>query len=205
MPRPLAAFVVVAALLLPAAARAEHREEAVLAELLAALAAAREELRALDGLVDAAGSRDVQRELHRKAWRIEELLGRGEQLSHDLARVGGATTVVVVEEHPATPPPPVFVGPMACSGHELEAIARAVEAESFSAGKLDVLRGAARERWFDVDQVLRLMQLMTFGKDMVEAGVILHPRTVNTADWYRVYSAFTFDSDKRALRERVGM
>ena len=81
---------------------------------------------------------------------------------------------------------------------------RAVEGESFSDGKLSVISGAGLHRWFEVRQVMRLMGLMTFGKDMIEVGALLYPRTVNPQDWYQVYSVLTFDSDKQALRQRVG-
>ena len=48
------------------------------------------------------------------------------------------------------------------------------------------------------------MGVFTFGKDMVEAGAMLHPRTVDLQNWYQVYSLFTFSADKDKLRERVG-
>ncbi len=193
------------------------------AVLQGTLRSAIEELRALDDLVDAADTRTVQRELHRKVMRIEELL----QDASRLASQGGGfstsiivndpepvhETVVIVEDredrrhHGHYDDGPVIIvdeGPMACSGSDMNSVVAAVESESFSDGKLNVLRDASRARWFTVSQVQRLVGLFTFGKDMVEAGAMLHPRTVDLENWYLVYSVFTFDSDKDKLRKRVG-
>jgi len=186
-----------------------------------------EELRSLDDLVDAADSRSVQRELHRKVMRIEELL---EDASRLAAHGGGLSASVVVHdpepvretivivEQPIDPGPVIVVeehhdpgpviivddGPIACSHADFDGVLRALESESFSSGKLDVLRDASRARWFTVSQVQQLIKSFTFGKDMVEAGAMLHSRTVDLENWYLVYSVFTFDSDKDKLRDRVG-
>jgi hypothetical protein len=186
-----------------------------------------DELRALDDLVDAADSRSVQRDLHRKVMRIEELL---EDASRLAAHGGGLSasvvvhdpnpvrdTVVIVDEHhnrggvivvdQQIDPGPVIIvddGPIACSSSDFDAVLRALDDESFSSGKLDVLRDASRARWFTVSQVQRLIKSFTFGKDMVDAGALLFSRTVDQENWYLVYSVFTFESDKDKLRQRVG-
>ena len=206
-------------LLLPGAAFAQNvgigvsgTDPAVLQDTLRT---AIEELRALDDLIDAADSRSVQRELHRKVMRIEELL---EDASRAAAHGGGLSasivihdpepvqeTVIIVDDH-HDPAPVVIVdpGPMACEDGDFRSVVRAVESESFDSGKLTVLRDASRARWFHVGQVKQLIQLFTFGKDQVEAGAMLHSRTVDLENWYQVYSVFTFDSDKDKLRARVG-
>ena len=235
------ALLLAALVLLPVAASAQSIGVGVgvtdPSALQGTLRAAIEELRALDDLVDAADTRSVQRELHRKVMRIEELL---EDASRLAAQGGGLSTSIVVHDpdpaidpvviiderhghhddreyrgdrddrayggHHGEPPPVIIIeeGPMACSGSDFDSVVAAVDSESFSSGKLTVLRDASRARWFSVNQVQRLMGLFTFGKDMVDAGAILHPRTVDLENWYLVYSAFTFDSDKDKLRQRVG-
>ena len=213
------ACVVLSVLLLPLSASAQSvgiglsgGESAATQE---AVQMALDELRALDDLIDAADSRSVQRELHRKVARIQELL---RDASHHAGHSGGGLSAsVVINDHQPAPetivivdgghdPTPLVIiddGPSACSDGDFRSVVRAVEDESFSSGKIGVLRDASRARWFTVHQVKQLMEQFTFGKDMVEAGAILHGRTVDLENWYQVYSVFTFDSDKDALRDRV--
>lgn len=92
----------------------------------------------------------------------------------------------------------------ACSAAEFRAVQAGVQGEDFSDGKLALLRSAAADRWFSADQVRQLVQGLSFGSDKVEAAAILYPRVADIQNWYLVYDAFDYDSDKQALRERVG-
>ncbi|MFK7931058.1 MAG: DUF4476 domain-containing protein [Myxococcota bacterium] len=102
------------------------------------------------------------------------------------------------------PPPPVQQGPVPISQGELADILRAVEAQAFDAEKLAVLRSASRSRWFTSGQVRQIVSSFTFGKDQVEAAAMLHPAVVDPGNWFVVYDAFQFDSDRRRLRQRIG-
>ena len=85
----------------PPSARADHEHErdAILSDLLGALRAAREELASVDGLIDAAANQHVQREIHSKVHRLEELLDRSEALSRELGsrRDGRPAPPIVIE------------------------------------------------------------------------------------------------------------
>jgi hypothetical protein len=190
------------------------RIEAVQDELGRVLAELRSELSALDGLVDAADSRGVQRELHRKVLRIEELTDLSQALSDKLAMIARRAreralerpqeTVVIVEQ---APPPEVIVvdpGPIACSPDDFRGVLAAVENEPFPDGKLAVVRDAASHRWFTVAQVIALMGQMSFSSNKVDVGAELYGRTVDRENWYQVFAALTFDSDKQELRRRTG-
>ncbi|MCO4771683.1 MAG: DUF4476 domain-containing protein [Deltaproteobacteria bacterium] len=193
---------------------------ALRAELGVVLSEIRDEVRAIDDLLEAAGSAGVQREIARKLARVDELSVVADELGGRLARAadhgaghrpdGPPPAVIVVQ-----PTEPVFVpgnepvviidaGPVACSGGDFNSLLAAVDDESFRDGKLQVLRDASAHRWFNVDQVIRFMEAMSFGDDKVEAAAMLHGRTVDLENWYRVYGALTFDSNKNELRKRVG-
>lgn len=90
------------------------------------------------------------------------------------------------------------------SSAELHQIRLAIDAESFSDDQLEVLRRAARGRAFTTAQVVQIMDLFAFGDDKVEAAAMLYETVVDPEQWYLVYPALSFSSDKSALRARTG-
>jgi Domain of unknown function (DUF4476) len=103
--------------------------------------------------------------------------------------------VVEVMEPQVFPMPPPAFG----------TLRQAIEDESFDDEKLALLRDAARHNVFFVDQAIQLIELFTFSDGKVDAGVILYPQVIDIENWYRVYGAYTFDSDKEALRRKLGL
>lgn len=194
----------------------QEKVRAVQRDLGDTLEQLRLEVRALDELVDAAGNRGVQREIHRKTLLIEELTDHAQMLADQLGAMalhvgdrGGERppgTVVIIQE-PAPPPVEVVIiddGPIACSSSDFAQLLRAVGNESFPDNKMTVVRDAARHRWFTVGQVIRLMETQTFSSGKVDLAVDLHRRTVDVENWYQVYSTLTFSGDKDELRRRLG-
>ncbi len=186
------------------------------------IADARAELEALDNLVDDAGSRAVQKEIHRKVDRIDALLRRLDAMqgSADVAiavpgaavgtRAGPGGVVVAIDatgfQDPGLQPtaePPV-AEPIATDPASFDRILSSVQRESFSDQKLAILRSAAMDHRFTSAQAARLMDAFDFGQDQVEAGAILYPAVVDPENWYQVYEVFDFSSDADALRRRVG-
>ncbi len=76
--------------------------------------------------------------------------------------------------------------------------------ESFADDKLRVVRQAARDSYFMVDHVLRILDLFSFGDDKLKALKMLAPRIYNPAQSFRVYEAFDFDSDRDRAAEILG-
>jgi hypothetical protein len=111
--------------------------------------------------------------------------------------------VVVVQPQPPQPPPPP-PRPVAIGAGELNTILEAIEDASFSSDKLSVLRSASRSRWFSAAQVVQVMEKFSFASDKVEAAAMLHEALVDPENWFVVYKALSFESDRRKLRERVG-
>lgn len=207
-------ILLVFTLLLPTTALADPREiDALSSDLAVALADVRAETESVADLLSAAGSPGVRREIRRKLARIDELTRIADDLSARLTRIAFTPvvaapppTVVVVDPTPHVTPDVVVVdaGPVACSASDHGRLLAAVENEAFSDAKLIVLREAVAYNWFTVDQVVAFMGAMSFGKDKVEAAAVLHPRVIDLENWYRVYGALTFDSEKEELRKRVG-
>jgi hypothetical protein len=96
------------------------------------------------------------------------------------------------------PPPPEPV-----SEQEFGSLVRAIERQHFDSDRLSLAREIAANRWFTVLQVRRLVGLMTFSDAKVDLAVFLHGRTVDVDNFYLVYDALTFRSDKDELRRRI--
>jgi len=121
-------------------------------------------------------------------------------VSVDAGAEGPPPPPTAVVAPPPPPPGPTIMDPAAFS--QLQA---AIDEESFSDGKLKVLREAIAAQRIDVDQAAQLLPLFDFSSDRVEACVLLYPALVDPQDFYRLYSSFDFDSDKDAVRERLGL
>ena len=93
--------------------------------------------------------------------------------------------------------------PVAVSPEEFSRIRRAVAAESFADDQLAVLRSASQGRRFTTAQVSAVMELFSFSDDKVDAAAMLYPQVVDPHNWYTVYDALTFSSDKDMLRKRT--
>lgn len=96
------------------------------------------------------------------------------------------------------------VEPVVTTPAELAGILRALEGTSFDKDRLPVLRSAVRDRAFTTDQVKTLLGTFDFSKNQVDAAILLHPQVVDPQNWYSVYEVFTFESDKRRLRQAIG-
>jgi len=78
-----------------------------------------------------------------------------------------------------------------------------VSKESFASGKLTVIEVASKNYFFTSQQVYELVNSFTFAKDQLRACEILYSRVVDQANFHIVLSAFTFDSDKKKLKEML--
>ena len=136
----------------------------------------------LRSLTAAVGSTPLRRQLNRE---LNDLDGSVLELQAALDAIHG-------------PSVPAGVGPQ-----EFSSIYSAVAAESFGDDQLAVLRSASRNRRFSSAQVSSLMQLFSFSDDRIEAAVMLYPQVSDPQNWYTVYGALTFSSDKDALRQRT--
>lgn len=99
--------------------------------------------------------------------------------------------------------PPVPQGPVAMSEGEFSQILCAVRDESFSDDKMAMLRDASRGRAFTTDQVIRMIEPFPFSDDKVDAAALLFSQVVDPWNWYHIYGALTFSSDKDDLRRRT--
>ena len=210
--------------LVSTAAVASHKNS----EALGLLDDARYEAQALEGLIENNAPRRMERKLMRRLSRLDDILDslEGELRDQERSRQRGRRRVqkqrndnfegmILVEdlqEMPVELPTRqvnsddyFFEENAEISSRELKKILSAMDSEAFSDGRLDILRSASNRRSFTVAQVKEIMEAFPFGDDKVKAAAMLFPQVTDTENWYTVYAALDFDSDRKALRVKTGI
>ena len=85
---------------------------------------------------------------------------------------------------------------------DFAALLEAVKGESFSDAKLDVVRTS--EGGLTVDQVGQLVDEFSFSAEKVKVVEITNLRLVDRQNAFKLYSHFTFDGDKKAVKALLG-
>ena len=173
---------------------------------------------------DNANSALVRRQIRQKSENMEATLRELEQVVQGFQGVsihaGGVDIQIVTPPSPGVRPAPVvgelrpvpmphiedpesLADPEACSQEQLQTIESALEEESFSDARVELLREITQHHAFEVSQVTALLEAFSFGDDKVEAAALLHAQVVDPENWFQVYEAFDFDTDKEALRARI--
>jgi hypothetical protein len=152
--------------------------------------------RELGRIEQLAGSNDWRstRELQKSARRAREMRRRLASIEDELGKLA-----LLAQERPQRASPRGY----SMSEGQFGELMSALRNESWTDGKMAILRDVARYNQFTVDQVRAVMGQFAFGDDKVEAAALLYPKTVDRDRWYQVYAALTFGSDKDALRQRT--
>jgi hypothetical protein len=107
-------------------------------------------------------------------------------------------TIVVEQPLPPPPPPPSRV--IVLLENE-KTLASAMRKEAFDDNRLAVLSLGVRNVCVTSEQARDLVGEVTFSRPRLEALRMLAGRIVDAQDAWKLYDAFTFDSDKRAARD----
>jgi hypothetical protein len=116
-----------------------------------------------------------------------------------------APPAVVVGHRPPPPQeePAPSMGPAGMNPGEFDALKEAIEGESFSDGKLGVLRSAADEHRFTCAQVGELLDLYPHSSDKISALGLVKRRIVDPGNKFKIFSHFTFSSDKEKAQQML--
>ena len=164
-----------------------------------------EELGGIEDLIEASDRPAVRKELHHRVNELDGLLVELRRVGADLINLATEPVIVVREgpvalQRPRSHPPM----PMACDSADFDRVKQAVQGEAFADDQLRVLRSALAGRYFNVEQIKQMMGVFAFGEQKIEAAALMRDRLVDPQNWYQVYSALSFDSEKDELRQRVG-
>jgi len=94
-------------------------------------------------------------------------------------------------------PEPPLIYPM--SDGDFSVLYNRVKDEAFADDKLNILRTAADENYFLVEQVEELLDLFTFEEDRLQVVRILNHNILDRENCYRLYSKFEFSDSKEFL------
>lgn len=103
----------------------------------------------------------------------------------------------------AASPPRPKADPRGIAPADFDALLASVAGNSFASQQLKLLRAGSAGQAFTVAQVMALMRCFSFGRDQVEAALMLHPKVVDPENWPQVYGVFTFSTDATRLQERL--
>lgn len=110
------------------------------------------------------------------------------------------------------PPPPPAPGPAGpgwqhprharpVDDARFGALIQAMNAESFSQGKIRVIEAAVRSDFFLVSQLRTVIEALTFSNDKIRAVELIGPRLLDRNNIFTLYSVFTFEGDKERARQ----
>lgn len=94
-------------------------------------------------------------------------------------------------------------GPMTPT--EVADLARSIEGAPFNEGKLQILEEGLEGRTVRIAQAEQLLELFSFSRDRVDVLVFLYPRLAEDGEFGRLLSALKFESDRQAVRDRLGL
>lgn len=103
---------------------------------------------------------------------------------------------VVIAPYLPEPEPPLIY-PM--SDGDFSVLYNRVKNEAFADDKLNILRTAADENFFLVEQIEELLDLFAFEEDRLQVVRMLNHNMLDRENCYRLYSKFEFSDSKESL------
>lgn len=100
---------------------------------------------------------------------------------------------------PRPPLPPS--GPVEMTDAEFVQVLGAYRNAYYTSQKYVVLQEVSAQNWFTTDQVITVMNETYWNTDKVKAAALLYPRVVDRKNWFKVYAALYWESDREELRK----
>lgn len=129
---------------------------------------------------------------------VETTRERADRYVDELERDGWGRDDVTTRDHRDD------YGYYALTDTELKSVITRVQAESYADEQLALIKAVAKNSYVTADQVVTLMKLCAYDDTRIEIAAALHPRVVDSQNWYLVYDGLTYASSKKTLRSRIG-
>jgi hypothetical protein len=106
----------------------------------------------------------------------------------------------VVYNVPPYPPAPYYV-PM--SDYDFNNLRQTIESKSFESTRMEIAKQVLSQRYVSTEQVINLMNLLTFESSKLELAKFAYSKTVDKENYFRVNNAFTFESSIHELDDYI--
>ena len=106
----------------------------------------------------------------------------------------------IVYNVPPYPPAPYYL-PM--SDYDFNNLRQAIESKSFESTRMEIAKQVLSQRFVSTEQVMNLMNLLTFESSKLELAKFAYSKTVDKENYFRVNNAFTFESSIQELDDYI--
>lgn len=137
-------------------------------------------------------------EAKKRAAELEALAREQARLDAEAERNGGTTSPGPT---PGPTPTPNPGPPPAAASGDLARIVAAVEAESFSSGKLAALESSSQSARLTAAEARKVLDLLSFEGDKLTAVAILRDHVTDPANWSVIVDAFMSQVDRDKVRK----
>ncbi len=97
--------------------------------------------------------------------------------------------------------PAPYLMPM--SNHDFDMLRNSINSKSFESTKMEVAKQVLSERYVSAQQVMELMNLMTFESSKLDLAKYAFNRTIDKRNYFQVNDSFTFESSIHELDEFI--
>jgi len=155
------------------------------------------EVSAIESMIDRRMDREERRQVRKRLNRLQQKLTRLLSVVPEKVRRIGTP--------PPTPPPapapePVEEGPVAMKESAFSGALSSVRKASFARDKLAIIEMIAKENWFLVSHVSRVIAELSFDRDKLRAIELMAPHILDRNNRFKLYDAFSFSSSKKKLK-----
>jgi hypothetical protein len=69
--------------------------------------------------------------------------------------------------------------------------------------KVDFVKSGMKNNWFTSEQVLQMLQTLSFENNKVDLAKIVWHKTTDKGNYFKIYDAFTFSTSEKTVQEYV--
>lgn len=99
--------------------------------------------------------------------------------------------------------PVVVSEPVAIGNTEFTELLTAIDKESFQDDKLSVIQLSANYNYFLVEQVIEILDKMTYSTGKTKALEIIYPNVIDVENSHLIINHFTYSSDKEKAKQII--
>jgi hypothetical protein len=95
--------------------------------------------------------------------------------------------------------------PGGMTAEDFAKVLKGIKGQSFDDGKVGFVKGLGKTVRFSSAQVKQLLATFSFDAGRTEAAVLLYPMVADPEFFFEALEAFSFESSRKAVRERLGI